>query len=350
MVKKGQVRDKIIRTRILSIVVSLILSFFLWLALSGQDTSTTELSAPLELANLPANLTIKNDVPTSVTLQVLANTAQLRFLTDRKLSVVINAASAREGFNIFPIDPESLDLPRGVQLRRVTPQAIEFEAVKTASITLPLKPRITGTVNPGFRVRSVTIEPKQVMVQGPQELLENLTELATTPISLDGLTRSATLTVAPAVTDLPPSLIVTPREIKAFIDLEERTVVETFTSLPIELDIKNGGDHSNALVVTPERVDITVSWPVSRLKGVTAGEIRVRVFVDLDRLRSENSMNVPVVAVPPAGATIIAINPVNATVSLTSHKKLKNSDLENNIKALSPEASGSGPTDSTEKS
>lgn len=340
MVKKGQARDKAIRTRILSIVVSLVLSFFLWLALSGQDTSTTELSVPLELANLPANLTIKNDVPTSVTLQVLANTAQLRFITDRKLSVLINAGSAREGSNIFPIDSGSLDLPRGVQLRRVIPQIIEFEAVKTASKILPLEPRITGVVNPAYRVRSVIIEPDQVMVQGPKELLAELTELITTPISLEGLTRDITLTVTPALADLPPSLVVTPKEIKAFISVEERMVQETFTGLPIELDVKNGGNRIDGLTLNPEQADITVSWPVSRPRPVAAGDIRVRVFVDLDRLRLEKSMNVPVVAVPPNGTTVIAINPVNVTVSLTEPRLSESADPMTEIEALIPFAPG----------
>lgn len=317
MASKGKERGKLIRTRILSIVVSLALSFFLWLALSSQDTSTSELSVPLELANMPADLAIRSDLPTSVTFQVMANTAQLRFLSDRKLHVWINADSAREGYNAFTIDPDSLDLPRGVQVRRVTPQLIEFEAVKTANKVLPLKPTVTGALNPAFRVRAMVIEPDQVTVVGPKEVLDGLTELSTTPISLEGLTGSTTMTVTPAVGDLVESgLVITPREIKVLINVEERTVEETFTGLPVEADFKNGGGRPNGLILEPERADITVSWPASRIRTVTSQDIRVRVSVDADKLREERKLTLPVVAVPPSGTTVTAINPANVTVKL----------------------------------
>jgi|GEM_PF-1874023 len=317
MAGKAKERGRGVRTRILSIVVSLALSFFLWLALSGQDTSTTELSVPLELVNMPGNLAVKSELPTSVTFQVLANTAQLRFLSDRKLHVWINAASTREGYNAFPVDSNSLDLPRGVQVRRVSPPVIEFEAVKTANKTLPLKPTVSGTVNPAYRVKALIIEPDQVTVQGPKEILDSLTELSTNPIPLEGLTRDTNLTVTPALTpELDPSLIITPREIKVSISVEERTLEETFADLPVELDFKNGGGRADDLLVEPTRAEITLSWPASRARAVTAGDIRIRVFVDMERLRAEKSLSLPVVAVPPGGTTVTAISPVNVTVSL----------------------------------
>lgn len=309
----SQSREKVISTRVLSIVVSLALSFFLWLALSGQDTSTTELTVPLELANMPTDLAIKSELPTSVTFQILANTAQLRFLNDRKLHVWINASTAREGFNAFSVDPGSLELPRGVQVRRVTPQLIEFEAIKTSSKTVPLRPTVSGALNSAFRVRSMTLDPDRVTVQGPRELMENLTELATTPIPLEGLTKDVSLTVTPAVADLDPVLIVTPREIRAIVNVEERTVEETFTGLPIELDIKNadvGGDVN----LSPKRADVTVSWPASRSRAVSGGDVRLRLLVDMDRLSSEKTQSLPLVAVSPSGTTVTGISPVNVTV------------------------------------
>lgn len=337
MAGQAKRRDKVFRNRIFSIVVSLALSFFLWLALSAQDTSTSELSVPLELANMPANLAVKSDLPTSITFQVMANTAQLRFLSDRKLHVWINAASAREGYNAFTVDPDALDLPRGVQVRRVTPQVIEFEAVKTADKVLPLKPTVSGAVNPAFRVRALTIEPDRVTVQGPKEVLDGLTELATTPIPLEGLTQTTTLTVTPAVADLDiGGLIVTPREIKVLINVEERTVEEAFTGLPVVVDFKNGGGRPRGLTLEPEQVDITVSWPASRARTVKSEDIRVRVSVDADRLREEKSLSLPVVAVPPNGATVTAINPVNVTV------KLPPSDLAETGEAA-PAESGPAP-------
>lgn len=352
MAGKGKERDRVIRTRILSIVVSLALSFFLWLALAGQDTSTTELSVPLELVNMPANLAVKSELPTSVTVQVLANTAQLRFLSDRKLRVWINAASAREGYNAFPVDANTLDLARGVQVRRISPPVIEFEAVQTANKVLPLKPTVSGTVNPAYRVRALIIEPDQVTVQGPREILDSLTELSTNPIPLEGLTRDTNLTVTPALSpESDPGLSITPREIKVSITLEERTLEDTFAGLPVEIDFKNGGGRADNLILEPSQAEITLSWPPARVRAVTAEDVRVWVFVDLERLRAEKSLSLPVVVVAPNGTNIKAINPVNVSVSLPPSAELPEPGDQPSraevppVGQSSPQAGPSGPSE-----
>jgi len=301
-----------LHNKILSILVSLLLSFFLWLALAGQDTSTTELSVPLELANLPSDLAIRSEVPTTITFQVLANTAQLRFLADRKLHVWINAASAREGYNAFSVDADSLDLPRGVQVRKITPPVIEFEAVKTTNKVVSLRPDATGQVHKDYRVRALILEPDEVTLQGPQEVLTEIESLSTTPIQLTDLQKDTTLTVTPLLSDLPPGIVVTPREIKAIITLEERRLEETFTDLPIEAVSKNG--RASNLKLVPDKVEVSVSWPSSRPRAITASDIKIQVTVDEDELRQNGSLTLPLVAVAPSGVAVTGIKPGSVNV------------------------------------
>ena len=302
-----------LHNKILSIVVSLLLSFFLWLALAGQDTSSTELTVPLELSNLPSDLVIRTEVPNSINFQVLANTAQLRFLADRKLHVWINASSAREGFNAFPVDVDSLDLPRGVQVRRVTPPVIEFEAVKTTNKVVPLRPDTTGTVRQDHRVRAIVLEPDEVTIQGPQEILADIDGLSTTPIHLEGLTRDTSMTVTPLLSDLPAGLIVTPREIRATITLEERRLEETFSSLPIEANAKGGGRINN-LKMVPDKAEVSITWPASRPQAITAADIKIQVTIDPEDLAKNTSLSLPLVVVAPPGVAVTGITPGSITV------------------------------------
>lgn len=305
-------RNKALHNKILSILASLFLSFFLWLALAGQDTSMTELSVPLELANFPSDLAIRNEVPAAISFQVLANTAQLRFLADRKLHIWINAASAREGYNAFSVDADSLDLPRGVQVRKITPPVIELETVKTTNKVVSLKPDTTGMVHKDYRVRTLILEPDEVSIQGPQELLAELESLPTTPIQLNDLQKDTTLTVTPLLSDLPPGIIVVPREIKAAITLEERKLEEIFPDLPIEAVGRNG--RLSNLKLVPDKAEISVSWPLSRAKAITASDIRIQVTVDEDELKLIGSLVLPLVAVAPNGVAVTAIKPGSVTV------------------------------------
>jgi len=299
----------------LSMLVSLILAFFLWLALAGQDTSTVDLTVPLELTNLPGDLAIKSEVPGSVTVQVQANTAQGRFLADRKLHLWLDVAAAKEGSNTFQITDNSLDLPRGVQLRKITPSMIEFEAVKLANKVVPVKAAVTGRVNMAYRLKSLVIAPTHVLLRGPEGIIAGIEEIHTAPIVLDGITQSQTLSVNLSVSDLGAGLEVSPREVTAGIGVEDVMEERTYSDLPIEVDRKSGGLGGSQIAVSPEKVSVSMSWPAIRMNPVTAGDIKARVYVDDDKLRREGALVLQIVVVPPEGVTVTAISPPNATVT-----------------------------------
>jgi YbbR domain-containing protein len=279
--------------------------------------STVELSVPLELSNLPDDLALRSEPPASVTIQVLANTAQVRFLADRKLHLWVNAASAREGHNTLPLDAASLDLPRGVQVRKINPAAVDFTTVKLAERRVPLIPTLRGALPAAYRLVSVTLEPDTVGLKGPQEALGRVSALSTLPIDLERMTEDKTLSVAPNLnlySDI--KLIAEPPEVRAVIRIEERLDTAIFTDLPVEVDLKNGQKAAGGTFsVTPQKINVSVSWPASRPRAVAADEIRVRVFVDAEALKKDRQIPSPVVVVPPNGVVVTAIDPVNVTVT-----------------------------------
>ena len=301
--------------KVLSMLVSLVLAFFLWLALAGQDTSTVDLTVPLELANLPIDLAIKSEVPGSATVQVSANTAQGRFLADRKLHLKLDVSLAKEGGNTFQLTDESLDLPRGVQLRKITPSMIEFEAAKLANKTVPVKTVITGRVNMAYRLKSLIVDPTHVLLRGPQDAIEGVEQIHTAPIVLDGITQNQTMSVNLSTSDLAAGLEVSPREVMAAINVEEIVEERTFPGLPVEIDRKSGGPNGSQISVTPERVSVSMTWPALRMNPITSADIKAKVYVDDEKLRKEGALTLQIVVVPPDGTTVTAIDPPNATVT-----------------------------------
>lgn len=310
--------------RMLAMIVSLLLAFFLWLALAGQDTSTMEFTVPLELIDLPSDLAIKTEVPGSVTIQVSANTAQGRFLSDRKLSFQLDVSSAQEGDNTFKISEDTLNLPRGVQIRKISPSAIEFEAVVLADKLVPLKMTTTGGVAPAFKVKSLAVEPSQASIRGPKELIQSISDISIAPVSIDGLTQNKIVEVGVAAGALPPGVTINPTEFRAAVIVEPITEVKNFTAIPIEIDRRNGGTAGVPLIVSPKTVDVSIAWPISRIKGVKPEEIKAKVYVDEDKLRNDGVLVLPVVVVPPEGTTATSINPPNATVRPSEAQALEN--------------------------
>ena len=307
------------RGHISSLVLSFLLAFCLWLSLAGQDTSAVDLPVPLELGALPEGLVIRGELPKEVTLRLRANTAQLKFLADRKMSLPLDLSLAREGLNVLPVPLEFLNLPRGVQVSEVAPGLLEFETLRVAAKKVPLEPKIVGRPDTAYRLEGVTLEPDEVTLHGPPEALEKISRLTTTPIAVSGLTRDAVFAVSAAPpSGAPETILILPKEIQAAVSVEEVRTQAVFSNIPVEMEVRKGGPARASFIAKPARVSVTVSWPLSRSRPVDAREVLARVSVDAEQLEAEGQITLPVVAVPPSGVTVTAISPVQVSVSYVS--------------------------------
>ena len=227
------------RGRISSLIVSMTLAFFLWLGLAGQDTNLVDLAVGLNLHSLPDHLQIKGETPKEVSLRVLANAAQVRFLSDRKLSLPLDLSLAREGHNAFPVLLDPLHLPRGVEVSWVDPETIEFEAIHLSQKEVPLKPQVVGQPDPAFQLDGLVLEPASVTIQGPPEILSRVNHLETTPLSVDGLTGDAVLAVNVV---LPPEgtvTIVGSKEIQASLSISEISNQDVLSGIPMKIETRD---------------------------------------------------------------------------------------------------------------
>ena len=310
-------RTKDLLTHVGSILISIVIAFCLWLAVAGQNRTSVELDVSLQMINLPENLIIYEDIPSTITIQVLANTAQIRVLNDRKPSLLLNAQGASDGHNVLIVDENSLELPRGVIVEKITPDTIEFTATTIMDQVVNLNPVISGLPESAFRVKSLTLEPNKVILKGPQGVLSSISSLSTHQINLDGLTRSTTRTVTPDLSAWRNEGLTTiPEDVRAIISIEERQMGQVFTNIPIELDIKNGsGVKQEELTISPSTAEIEVSWAASRQTAVTVSDIRVRVFVDVEEYKKSGNLLLPVVVAAPDGVAVTSINPVHVKVS-----------------------------------
>jgi hypothetical protein len=327
------------RGRIFSLVVSLALAFCLWLSLTGLDTSLVDLTVGLRLYSLPEHLAIQGETPQTLTLRVRANAAQVRFLSDRKLSLPLDLSQARAGSNSLPVQLDLLNLPRGVEVTDVNPGVIEFEARELSRKEVPVKPNVVGQPAAPFHLENLVVEPAAVTIQGPSEILAQVDHLETTPLDVDGLTQDAVLSVSV----IPPEgavTIVDAKEIQAAVSVSEISTQAVFSGIPVEVEIEarsrdnhfylfrnpfggrpgkqappDPGDGPASFIAQPARVSVTISWPSSRSRPVNPREVRARVGVDAEQLKAEGHITVPVVVVPPAGTKVTAIDPARVGVS-----------------------------------
>jgi hypothetical protein len=116
----------------------------------------------------------------------------------------------------------------------VDPVAMDIDLDYKQNKYVPLTANIDGSPEPGFDLVSHTLSPTQVVLEGPSGLLDNVPELYTDVIDLNG--RNADFSVAVAILNRDPLLTIRGNgmtEFRGFV--HARVDVRNFGSLPITL-------------------------------------------------------------------------------------------------------------------
>jgi YbbR domain-containing protein len=114
------------------------------------------------------------------------------------------------------------------------PVEIELELDQKSSKYVPLTANIQGSLDPGYDLVSHSLTPTQVALDGPAKLLDQVTELYTDVIDLEG--RNADFSVMVSILNRDPLLTIRGNgmtEFRGFV--RSRLAVRNFGSLPISV-------------------------------------------------------------------------------------------------------------------
>jgi YbbR domain-containing protein len=313
--------NKFLRDRLPIMAASLAIAVVFWLIVSGQDTSAHDLSATLELINVPGQLALSDEgIPEMINIRVEANTAQFRFLEGRKLYLRVDASHISPGTNILPMDASLLEpaLPRGVKVIRVIPEDLNFTAYPYVSKELPVQASTRGQLPAYLELTGqVEIVPPMARVTGPEHRLTDLSALPTLPIDLSEVRRGDnSLTLTPQLPGLDNWLTVEPRSFRAHVPVLVRTA-EKVIEVPISLKSQGSGQVGPDLPISfrPQTAKVSLSWPMDRLIAPSQADISLTVDVrakELDR-RRPNRLDLEV-TVPP-GVTLVKVDPPQVSVT-----------------------------------
>jgi len=101
------------------------------------------------------------------------------------------------GLYTVPVQWRKNGTARGVDPLQITvdPAEITLSLDQKISKLIPVTADFRGQVEPGYAMTGHRLDPSQVIIDGPAELIWNISELRTEPIDLDGRRGNFTLTV-----------------------------------------------------------------------------------------------------------------------------------------------------------
>jgi YbbR domain-containing protein len=177
-------------------LISLAFAIVLWSFVTGESRMEVTHVVPLEYKNIPEGLMIANEVPTSVTLRISGPRALQVNLSpdDARLSVDLDGLPA--GMTSFKRLEESLNLPSGLKITRISPSYVDVKLERIAERDVPVRVVLTGEPVPGFTVKSSRAVPAKVTVAGAESELKGVSEVVTEGVDLTHVQESFSQAVA----------------------------------------------------------------------------------------------------------------------------------------------------------
>jgi YbbR domain-containing protein len=295
-------------------VLSLVLAVLLWMVVSGEETVERGLRVPLELLQVPAGLELTGEVPATVDVRVRGASGTLSRVSTGDVVAVLDLRSARSGRRLFPLTPDQVRVPFGVEVVQVQPSALAMAFESSASRQVPVVPAVDGRPAPGYVVGLMTADPKTVEVIGPETAVRRVTEALTEPVSVSGARDHVRQSVILGLID--PSLrLKNARAAMVTVQIVPAPLERSLRGRPVHLRNVPGTLEAQAI---PSAVDLTLRGSREALARVEADDIVA--YVDLAGLGpGQYSLTVHADSSPEAGVT--RIEPSSVQVQIISGKR-----------------------------
>jgi hypothetical protein len=282
--------------------LSVAIAVLVWLSVSGEQIVERSLRVPLELQNIPDKLEIVDVPPPAIDIRVRGASGLLSHLAPGDVVAVIDLSLARPGRRLFPLTPDRVRGPAGVQVGQVSPSTIALEFQRSATRSVRVIPPIEGQPAPGYEMQGYTCQPESVEVVGPDTLLRQLNRVITDPILVAGATASVRETVTMGVA-APGLRLQTPGKATVIVTIRPVPIERTIRGVPIRL---RNVRPDLAGQVTPAEVTIDVKGAKEIVEGLTSEALAASV--DLAG-RGPGRYNLQVQVAPRQRVDVLRIEP-----------------------------------------
>jgi YbbR domain-containing protein len=113
---------------------ALLTAFVIWFYVASESNLTVAFSVPVQFDNFPSQMQIINKVANTVDIQLVGRRDIVNIINKRDVKVIINLKNAKEGKSSYRIAPQNImSIPRGLEIRNVTPYQIEIELQRSTA-------------------------------------------------------------------------------------------------------------------------------------------------------------------------------------------------------------------------
>ena len=214
-------------------LTALVITFGLWLGVTGLSTPTTKrITVPL-VPSISNNTEITNTPIETVDIVISGDKRRIGQINPGDLSASLDLTDVQPGDRVVLLSPDNVyvALPQGIRLDEVQPSriVIKLEAVEEKEIEV--RAQTSGEPAEGYEVYSTSIIPPKIRVRGPASFINTLDFIETGSIDIGGRKEDLTARQVP-VSVANPKAAVLNTVVDVFLRIGERRVERRY-SIPV---------------------------------------------------------------------------------------------------------------------
>ena len=281
----------------------------LWVAVGGEKIVERSLQAPLQLQNMPQELELVGETPSTIVVRVRGTSTSLGRLAPGDVKAVLDIVTARPGRNLFHIGPDLVSVPFGVEVTYAGPATVPLVFERQLTREVPVKPEVDGEPAPGYEIRRVTVEPASVEVVGPESALRDLAGAVTEPIELKASAAQIRESVDVVILNSMARLR-QPQRAVVTVDIQPVRTERLIGAVPVRMHHLRAGQRAQS---NPPNVAVTVRADESALK--TIGISSIEASVDLTGLGA-GRYSLPVRVAPSRLFGVVRVDPPQVQITI----------------------------------
>ena len=276
--------------------MALFLALLLYFAITWRLRSDERVQdVPVSL-KLPTELVSRDEEPLKVTLLVSGNRGRLAEILPSGVRISAEVAPA----GVVPGEPcrvrlrasDVTGLPLGVQVLEIIPRDVMVHLEAVVSKRVPVKPRFDSESNLplDYAVAETRFSPAEVVLSGPESLLEPVAAVYTEPIPLDEQVIESF--EYQAALRIPRNLRSDRERVEAQVEIVKAVTFRTFAAVPLRVvQSPETASGLTAKSIAPANVTVEVSGPKGALAEMHSSELKA--YLDLDALNKPGTFQLP---------------------------------------------------------
>jgi YbbR domain-containing protein len=173
-------------------LTAVFLSIVLWVFVTSRGQSEISLDVPIEFKDIPPGLEIVNHSVKVINLNVRGQERLLKNIKPADIMVSLDLSKAKKGESTYYIHREDIRLPHAITVTNINPSSLKVTTEETIQKTVRVVPTVTGEPVRGFSVKSVSVIPPNVEIEGIRPEIARINTLKTEPLDLTGMNETFT--------------------------------------------------------------------------------------------------------------------------------------------------------------